>query len=202
MNVRCSHCQTVYRIDPRKVPERGVRARCSVCRGVFAVAAAGSEAARASAPAAATVVAAPAAGAPGASSAGFVAAPPPASPTPAAAEGAPLPAASAPASAASAATGADPAGGASRGFAPRFGGQDPHARARRLARALVSDMVIYHPERQERGLRQGTLRQEFREEIKKSWEEYVEQVGREVAHSTPYFRDALNEILARGAQVF
>lgn len=85
---------------------------------------------------------------------------------------------------------------------PRFGQQDPHAKARRLARALVSDMMTYHPERQRRGLSDGSLRQEFREEIRKSWEEYVEQVGKDLAHSTPYFRDALNEILARGQQIF
>ena len=34
------------------------------------------------------------------------------------------------------------------------------------------------------------------------WDEYVGQVGAELAHSTPYFREALNEILAGGRQVF
>jgi hypothetical protein len=36
----------------------------------------------------------------------------------------------------------------------------------------------------------------------KSWEEYVAQVGLELAKSTPYFRNSLNEILANGQQVF
>jgi hypothetical protein len=40
------------------------------------------------------------------------------------------------------------------------------------------------------------------EEIKKSWEEYVGQVGAETARSTPHFRDALNDILAKGQTVF
>src|ERR1043166_4300125 len=35
MNVTCTHCQTVFRVDPAKVPAAGVRARCSVCAGVF-----------------------------------------------------------------------------------------------------------------------------------------------------------------------
>jgi hypothetical protein len=83
-------------------------------------------------------------------------------------------------------------------FAPR----DPSARAQRIARALVSDIVAYHPARQQECLAAGTLRTEFREEIMKSWEEYVAQVGLETAKSTPYFRNALNEILARGAQIF
>jgi predicted Zn finger-like uncharacterized protein len=79
---------------------------------------------------------------------------------------------------------------------------DPAQRARRLARALVSDLVAYHPQKREEGLRDGTLRQLFREEIKKSYEEYVEQVGRDSAESSPYFQDALNEILAGGRRLF
>jgi hypothetical protein len=79
---------------------------------------------------------------------------------------------------------------------------DPAQRARRLARALVSDLVAYHPQKREEGLRDGTLRQLFREEIKKSYEEYVEQVGRDVAEGAPHFQDALNEILAGGRRLF
>jgi hypothetical protein len=86
--------------------------------------------------------------------------------------------------------------------APAFGSTDPQARARRLARALVSDMATYHPERRDRGLQDGTLKQQFREEIRKSWQEYVEQVGADVAQGTTHFRDALNDILARGQKVF
>lgn len=80
--------------------------------------------------------------------------------------------------------------------------QDPTQKARRLARALVSDLVVYHPEKRRRGLAEGTLPALFEEEIKKSWEEYVEQVGEELAQSTPHFTDALNEILAGGRSVF
>jgi hypothetical protein len=79
---------------------------------------------------------------------------------------------------------------------------DPGSRARRLARALVSDLVAYHPQKREDGLRDGTLRQLFREEIKKSYEEYVEQVGRELAESSPHFQEALNEILGGGRRLF
>jgi NAD dependent epimerase/dehydratase family enzyme len=85
---------------------------------------------------------------------------------------------------------------------PAFGAADPQTKARRLARALISDIVVYYPERRERGLREGTLRTEFREEIRKSWEEYATQVGDEMARATPYFREALNEILAGGESVF
>ena len=83
-----------------------------------------------------------------------------------------------------------------------FGSRDPDSRARRLARALVSDIVVYHPDRRDRSLRAGTLRQEFREEIRKSWDEYASQVGGQIARDTRYFQDALNEILAEGNRLF
>ncbi len=92
-------------------------------------------------------------------------------------------------------------GGGKRSINP-FLNADPGQRARRLARALVSDLVAYHPQKRDDGLRDGTLRQLFREEIKKSYEEYVEQVGREIAEGSPHFQDALNEILGGGRRLF
>lgn len=83
-----------------------------------------------------------------------------------------------------------------------FLSQDPEARARRLARALVSDIVVYHPAKRRDALRDGSLKLLFEEEIRKSWDEYVDQVGRELADSTTFFTDALNEILADGQPVF
>ena len=67
---------------------------------------------------------------------------------------------------------------------------------------LISDLVTYFPQRRDEGLRDGTLKELFREEIKKSYEEYVDQVGKEFAESTPHFQDALNEILGAGQQIF
>ena len=83
-----------------------------------------------------------------------------------------------------------------------FLANDPNAKARRLARALISDLVTYFPQKRDEGLRDGTLKEIFREEIKKSYEEYVDQVGKEFADSTPHFTDALNDILASGQKVF
>jgi hypothetical protein len=62
--------------------------------------------------------------------------------------------------------------------------------------------VTYFPQRREEGLRDGTLKQLFKEEIQKSYEEYVGQVGREFAETTPHFLEALNDILAGGQKVF
>ena len=54
-------------------------------------------------------------------------------------------------------------------------------KARRLARALISDIVVYHPAKRADGIRDGTLKLLFEEEIRKSWEEYIDQVGLEMA---------------------
>ena len=83
-----------------------------------------------------------------------------------------------------------------------FLANDPHAKAKRLARALVSDLVTYFPQKRQEGLRDGTLKQLFKDEIQKSYEEYVVQVGREFAETTPHFQDALNDLLAGGQKAF
>ena len=83
-----------------------------------------------------------------------------------------------------------------------FLANDPNQKARRLARALVSDMVAYHPTKRDEGIQAGTLKHLFREEIKKSYEEYVEQVGRDFAESTMHFQEALNDVLAGGRKIF
>jgi predicted Zn finger-like uncharacterized protein len=75
-------------------------------------------------------------------------------------------------------------------------------RARRLARVLVSDILWYNREKRDLALRDGTLMTALGDEIKKSWELYKEKVGPEAALSTNYFKEALNEILADGQEVF
>lgn len=208
MTVSCPDCKSVFRVDPAKVPATGVRARCSVCGGVIAV---GGGTLPVSVTPAWSVAAVPPLGA-GHSR------PTPASTAPA---GAPLPPAvriltpPAPAALPSAGAAHQPTAAmtpvsSSATATPAAGKRpinpflraDPAQRARRLARALVSDLVAYHPQKRDEGLREGTLRQLFREEIKKSYEEYVEQVGRDVAEHSPHFQEALNEILAGGRRLF
>jgi predicted Zn finger-like uncharacterized protein len=186
MNIRCPQCQTVFRVDPTRIPEGGAKAKCARCGAKFVVRppTGGRDPSGMS-----TSVPAPAPPRP------VAPAPPPAYPRSSQPSGhAPSPAATG-AAAAVAERSARPA------VSPG-GGKDPNARAERLARALVSDIVAYHPERREKSLSDGTLRTEFRDEIMKSWEEYVAQVGSPMAKSTPYFREALNKILAKGRQIF
>jgi hypothetical protein len=91
--------------------------------------------------------------------------------------------------------------GARRPINP-FLARDPSLRAKRLARALVSDMVAYYPAKHAEGLEKGTLKELFRDEIKKSYEEYVAQVGADFARSTTHFQESLNEVLGAGRKIF
>jgi hypothetical protein len=123
-------------------------------------------------------------------------------PAPAAAQPAPPPQ-SAPPPLASARPGApQPGAPVARPPINPFLANDPNQKAKRLARALVSDIIAYFPDRHAQGKREGTLRESFREEIKKSYEEYVEQMGKEFAENTTHFQDALNDVLAGGAKIF
>src|SRR5207247_2023457 len=209
VNVTCPACGTLYRVDPAKIPAGGVRARCAVCSSVFAVSASGAEAT----PPAPSVAAQPAAagsGAGAAVSAPAAPAPPAVKPQamprfsgPGAAPPPPAPPPRAPAAPAAVA-GAAPGQRMTGPLRPvnPFMVQDPKQKARRLARALVSDLVVYHPEKRQQGLRDGSLPQLFKDEIEKSWQEYVEQVGPDMAKGTPFWSEALNEILAGGNKIF
>jgi hypothetical protein len=97
---------------------------------------------------------------------------------------------------------ATPSDGVARRAPNPFLANDPNQKGKRLARALVSDMVAYLPQKREEGLKNNTLKQLFREEIKKSYEEYVDQIGKEFAESTTHFQDALNDVLAGGKKIF
>jgi|GEM_PF-295314 len=283
MNVRCPQCQSVFRVDPEKVPANGIRARCARCNATFSLSRSGVASTSGQQPAATPIAptpASPVATAPAAAgaaasgmpastpagTAGSNAAPaareavtpqtaPSAGQTPrtafaaggttgqarapypavapqpntpvnsapsaaipagsAGAQSAPAvqvpagasrstpparPQDTAPPSRAGVPTGTRPTGGAPKRAS--FAKLDPNVRAQRLARALVSDIVAYNKEKREAALQGGTLKTEFREEIRKSWEEYVAQVGLELARSTPFFRDSLNEILAKGQPLF
>lgn len=214
MNIRCPHCQTTFRVNPERIPSSGVRARCARCGDTFLVSrppetgtpppasssglSADRSATTTTPPAVATLPAQPTTRSSSSPRQETRAAPPRSQDRPRdASPSTPVPTGPQP---------GDTAGPAVTSVAaaatPVFGTRDPKAKAERLARALVSDIVAYHPDRRDRSLESGSLRTEFRDEIMKSWEEYVAQVGLELAKSTPYFRDALNTILARGQKVF
>ena len=82
------------------------------------------------------------------------------------------------------------------------GGRRNRDKARMLARALVSDILVYNRDARDKAVAEGNLLEALGPEIKKSWELYKEKVGEDVANNTTHFRDALNEILAGGEKVF
>ncbi|RKZ26011.1 hypothetical protein DRQ20_03940, partial [bacterium] len=77
-----------------------------------------------------------------------------------------------------------------------------HREAKRLARSLARDILLYHRDKVERGLKEGNLPELIGEEIRKSWEFYKQKVPPDILQSTTYFKDALNEILGKGKKIF
>jgi capsid protein len=65
-------------------------------------------------------------------------------------------------------------------------------------------MIMYNAERHRNALEAGTLAEDFEDEIEKSWKEYVEQVGADIAEGEGrgFWKEALNDILAKGERVF
>ena len=184
MIIQCQGCAAKYFLSEDKVPQIPTKVRCPKCTAVFTLVAqaepvgVGARAASPapSAPPAAQPVPEPAA------------APAAAPPTP---EAAPQEPETEPKS--------KTKSKAKRG---KKGGRSEEDRAKRLARVLVSDILCYNQDKRDQALEDGTLMTVLGEEIKKSWELYKEKVGPELANSTDYFKEALNEILADGQKVF
>jgi len=185
MIIQCEGCASKYFLPQGKVPDNPVKVRCPQCQAVFTLVpppqnvVAGVQESVVSSTAAS---AAPSAEVP---------VTPQAAPEPApllAAEQAAVDEISAPTVA-----------------APKRKAGKPgrkEARAQRLARVLVSDIVMYNQAKRDKALADGTLMATLGDEIKKSWELYKDKVGEDVAKSTNYFKEALNEILADGQEVF
>lgn len=74
--------------------------------------------------------------------------------------------------------------------------------AKRLARSLVKDILLYHGDKVEIGLRQGNLAQLIGDEIRKSWKFYKDNFPLEKTGGVNYFKDALNEIIGKGKPIF
>lgn len=226
ISVTCPSCSQSFPVDPAKVPAGGVKVRCSSCGGVFRVEKPAASPAPAAMPATAAAAARPAPPPPPPeeSLAEVRLVPPPAPPAPPAPPpppqrpaAAPQPPAAPPRAAPprpsappprAAPPSAPPAPAAPAAAAPggtfRFGKRDPTDKAKRLARVLVSDMIMYNAERHRNALENGSLVKDFEDEIDKSWKEFVEQVGAELADGVgrEYWREALNDILAKGDKLF
>jgi predicted Zn finger-like uncharacterized protein len=207
MIIQCQGCAAKYFLPEDRVPPEPLKVKCPKCQAVFTLIPRQEPVhAAAAAPAAAAPTAHPAASPASDAIPRLETAPRYEAPDRKRAKQrkaeAPAPASKPPkAEAAAPATKPDKARAKASG-SKRRKGRSPEDRAKRLARVLVSDILWYNREKRDQALEDGTLMTALGEEIKKSWELYKEKVGAEVANSTNHFKEALNEILADGQQVF
>ena len=207
MITTCTECQARYQLDDARIPPRVIKVRCPSCSGVFSLD--GSQARKEEVPPQPEAFAVqsgfadfnqPSADESPAAAAPTVEEPAPAMDPPAARD--PEPVASA---AATVETTSSPV--AETATAVMDAPQEKSSRRRRskeemLARALVSDIMVYNRDLYDTAKAENNLLEALGSEIKKSWELYKEKVTPEVANSTNHFRDALNEILAEGENIF
>ena len=76
--------------------------------------------------------------------------------------------------------------------------KDPHERARRLARLIVGDIVLYHQEKILQGIKNDTLFQVLEEELAEGRKYYDKNVDPAVVSQTDYFNQAIVDILVKG----
>lgn len=79
--------------------------------------------------------------------------------------------------------------------APR---QSPaHEKAKRLARLIVSDIVLYNQAAVEEGVRNNTFSELLAHDIQEARTLYAQRVSEEVRNSTSYLEEAFSDLIAR-----
>ena len=76
--------------------------------------------------------------------------------------------------------------------------RDPHERAKRLARLIVSDIIIYNQDKIVEGIKQDTLFDLLKEDIEVGRAYYEKNIDPAVAEQSDYFNHALVDILIKG----
>ena len=74
--------------------------------------------------------------------------------------------------------------------------KDPDV-ARRIARAVVSDIALYNARKVEEGIENDTLFDLLKDEIEEGRSYYMSRVDPEVAGSTNFFNQALVDVLVK-----
>lgn len=72
-----------------------------------------------------------------------------------------------------------------------------HAKARRLARIIVTDIALYNQKKVEEGIRNGTFRELFSEEMREGRLLFGRRVPDTVREGTSYLEDAFEEFITR-----
>jgi hypothetical protein len=76
--------------------------------------------------------------------------------------------------------------------------QELHEKAKRTARVIVSDILLYNKSKIEEGLAKGNLHELIKEEIERGKDLYKTKVAPEIADSTDYFMQAMIKTVAKG----
>ena len=76
--------------------------------------------------------------------------------------------------------------------------KDPDV-ARRIARAVVSDIALYNAKKVEEGIGNDTLFEILNEEIEEGRNYYMSRIDPEIARSTNFFNQALVDVLIKPA---
>jgi hypothetical protein len=76
--------------------------------------------------------------------------------------------------------------------------KDPHERAKRLARLIISDIVLYNQEKVVEGIKNDTLFQILEDELMEGRKYYDKNVDQAVASQADYFNLAIVDVLVKG----
>ncbi len=77
---------------------------------------------------------------------------------------------------------------------------DPHERARRLARLIVADIILYNQAKIDEGIKNDTLFDLLAEDIEVARRYYEKHVDATVSREANYFDLALVDVLVKGRQ--
>jgi hypothetical protein len=76
--------------------------------------------------------------------------------------------------------------------------KDPDERAKRLARLIVSDIIIYNQDKIVEGIKEDTVFDLLKEDIEIGRAYYEKNIDPAIAERTAYFNHALVNILIKG----
>ena len=76
--------------------------------------------------------------------------------------------------------------------------KDPHERAKRMARLIVGDLVLYNKEKSAEGIRDDTLFDVLEHELREGKEYYEKNVDPKIRAESDYFNQAIVDILIKG----
>lgn len=76
--------------------------------------------------------------------------------------------------------------------------KDPHERAKRLARLIVSDIILYNQDKIAEGIKNDNLFEVLDDAIEEGRKYYEQKVDPEVGKERDYFNWALVDLLVKG----